>query len=88
MILEVERVQRNLELIRHGGEEAIFIFMNMCRSVYDHGGEDSLLDWITLAVPSLPEKERAMVMTALMAACFSVVGERKKPQRPAQMRMH
>jgi hypothetical protein len=66
--LTAELIARHLEFLRHGGEEAIALFMELSRQIHRHGAEDGLQDWVTIAAPALPERERNEVLVMLMCS--------------------
>jgi hypothetical protein len=80
----------DLETLRHGGQEAIALFIKVSRRVHERGTDDALKDWITIAAPALPEAERGEVLLWLMSAFLDVsyelqvrpgsIGVRKPPE--------
>ena len=56
---------KDLELLSHGGAEAISLFMDMAGRMRQ-AADDALHDWVTLALPALPERERTEVVVMLM----------------------
>ena len=66
MKLTEEHLLEDLELLRHGGAEAISLFMEMARRMHK-AADDGLQHWVTLALPALPERERAEVVLELMS---------------------
>jgi hypothetical protein len=66
MIITEERLCLVLDVLRHGGEEAISLFLKMSMRLYQTAHPDALRDWITVATPVLPEKERNEVMIMLI----------------------
>jgi len=65
MAIPESLLQSDLEILRHGGHEAIALFLDVCRRLHQAGGDESLKNWITVAAPVLPEAERAEVLTFL-----------------------
>ena len=63
-----ELIAMHLETLSHGGEQAIALFMELSRLIHQHGAEDGLQDWVTIAAPALPEKERNEVLVLLMCS--------------------
>ena len=61
-------ITRNLDALSHGGKEAITLFLEMSRRLHKEGAEEALRDWITIAAPALPEKERNEVLVSLMCS--------------------
>lgn len=66
MIITEERLCSALDVLKHGGEEAILLFLEMSMRLYQTAHPDALRDWITVAAPVLPEKERNEVMVLLI----------------------
>ena len=66
MKITEELLKNDLFVLNHGGQEAIFLFMEMSRRYHESGGADAVKNWITLAAPALPEAERGEVMVLLM----------------------
>ena len=64
--LTEEHLKADLEMLSHGGGEAISLFMTMSKRLHESAGEEGLRDWITIAAPALPEKERAEILIHLM----------------------
>ena len=67
MRLTEESLLRDLELLRHGGAEAVALFMDMAQRLHQMA-DDALHAWVTVALPALPERERAEVVLLLMIA--------------------
>lgn len=67
-VITEELILANLDTLSHGGKEAIILFMEMCERLYDEGKKGALQDWITIAAPALPEKERNEVLLMLMCS--------------------
>jgi hypothetical protein len=67
MTLTQEMLEKDLELLRHGGAEAITLFLEMA-SLMRHAADDALQHWVTLALPALPERERAEIVLMLMTS--------------------
>ena len=59
-------LQTDLEVLNHGGQEAISLFLEMSKRLHEAGEAEALHDWIVIATPALPERERGEVMTLLM----------------------
>ena len=71
MTLEVltrELITMDLDVLSHGGKEAITLFMEMSKRLDQEGENDALQNWITIAAPALPEKERNEVLVMLMCS--------------------
>jgi len=77
MAIKEQHFQSDLEILRHGGQEAIALFLNTSKRLLETGSDDVLKNWITVAAPALPEAERAEVLTLLMSAYLS--GRREMP---------
>ena len=73
--LTAEFISLHLEILRHGGEEAIVLFMELSKQIHHHGAEDGLQDWVTIAAPALPEKERNEVLVMLMCSHLCLDGQ-------------
>jgi hypothetical protein len=71
VLLTEELLQKDLELLRHGGGEAISLFMEMSERLYEAGAEPALQSWITIAAPALPEAERGEVLALVLNAFFN-----------------
>jgi hypothetical protein len=76
-MMTAERLARNIELMRHGGKEGTDLFLRSAREILEFSGDGALQDWITLAAPALPEKERTVVLAALISSMF-------KPAQPTE----
>jgi hypothetical protein len=68
MALREKDFQSGLETLRHGGHDAIAIFVKMSRALHESGTDEDLRNWITIAAPALPEAERGEVLLMLMNA--------------------
>jgi hypothetical protein len=73
--LTAELIIRHLEKLSHGGREAIDLFVEFGKHIHRHGAADGLHDWITIAAPALPEKERNEVLLMLMCSHLALDGE-------------
>src|SRR6476469_8240861 len=51
---------------RMGGSDAVTAFVENCVSVHEAGGGDAVSKWVTVALPELPEPERAALVTLLL----------------------
>ncbi len=67
-VLTRDLITMDLDALCHGGKEAITLFMEMSRRLDEEGAKDALQDWITIAAPALPEKERNEVLVMLMCS--------------------
>jgi hypothetical protein len=79
-ILTEQLIMRDLETLGHGGMEAITLFLEMSKRLHEEGAKDSLQDWVTIAAPSLPEKERNEILVMLM--CSHLFSSAKKSGAP------
>lgn len=84
MRISHKKLVHDLEVLRHGGDEAVELFLEMGRKFLHEGGIDYLESWIGVASPALPEATRHVVMSALLRALFSertvhVELEQKRP---------
>ena len=70
-----ELIIRHLEILSHGGREAIDLFVELAKHIHRHAAADGLQDWITIAAPALPEKERNEVLLMLMCSHLAFDGE-------------
>jgi hypothetical protein len=71
-VLTEELIMMDLKTLNHGGIQAVTLFMNMSKRLYEEGTKDALRDWITIAAPSLPERERNEVLVTLMCSYLSL----------------
>jgi hypothetical protein len=73
MQLTEDTLRTDLAVLSHGGQEAISLFLEMSKRLHEAGDAEALRDWIVLAAPALPEKERGEVIVLLMYGflCFS-----------------
>jgi hypothetical protein len=49
-----------------GGSDAVTAFVENCVSVHEAGGGDAVSKWVAVALPELPEPERAALVTLLL----------------------
>jgi len=66
MQLTEDILRTDLAVLSHGGQEAISLFLEMSKRLHEAGDADALRDWVVLAAPALPEKERGEVIVLLM----------------------
>lgn len=66
MKITEDLLRADLAMLNHGGPEAISLFLEMSRRIHEAGQADALRDWIIVAAPALPEKERGEVIMLLM----------------------
>jgi hypothetical protein len=79
-VLTRELITMDLDALSHGGKEAITLFMKMSKRLHEEGAEDALHDWITIAAPALPEKERNEVLVMLMCS-YLLLGSQRRAQK-------
>jgi hypothetical protein len=60
----------DLEILRHGGPEAVTLFFEMAAKCYDKGGDEYLRFWVGAASPALPETDRHAVLVGLLHMLF------------------
>jgi hypothetical protein len=70
-MVSAEVLERDLEMLQHGGVEAVSLFMEMSEKLYERGGPDMLDCWVTIAAPRLPEAERNAVLSLLVRTVFA-----------------
>lgn len=70
MKLSEQQLVHDLEVLRHGGAEAIGLFMEMARKCFEKGGTDYLSNWVNVATPALPEADRHSTMTLLLRVLY------------------
>ena len=79
-----EKLLRNdLAVLNHGGPEAIALFLEMSRRLHEAGAAEALRDWIVVAAPQLPEKERGEVIALLMHGYLHLVDRIPVPRSRA-----
>jgi hypothetical protein len=66
MKITEEVLRTDLAMLNHGGPEAISLFLEMSRRLHETGEAQALRDWIVVAAPALPEKERGELIVLLM----------------------
>jgi hypothetical protein len=72
MLIKEMHLQSDLEILRHGGKEAIAVFMKISKCLLASDTDDALKSWITIAAPALPEAERGEILLFLMSAFLHV----------------
>jgi hypothetical protein len=80
-----EMIRTDLDLLNHGGEEAISLFLEMSRRFHEAGNAEGLRDWIAVAAPALPERERSEVITLLMYG-YLYMNYQLQPKAPDRRR--
>lgn len=68
--LSEQQLRHDLDLLEHGGADAISLFFTMAAKFFNTGGKEYLEHWVTAATAALPEKDRNAVLLALLAALF------------------
>ena len=66
MTISEELLQSDVEVLGHGGQAAIALFLDMSKRLHETGSPEALRDWIAIAASALPAAERAEVMFSLM----------------------
>ena len=79
-LLTEKLIMMDVKALAQGGEEAITLFMEMSVRLHEAGGRDALHAWITIAAPSLPEKERNEVLVMLMSS-YLFLGSQTQEQK-------
>ena len=74
-------LRTDLEVLNHGGQEAISLFLEMSKRLHEAGEAEALRDWIVIAAPALPERERGEVMTLLMYGYLYLNYQMKPPNQ-------
>ena len=83
MQITEERLRNDLDVLNHGGQEAISLFLEMSRQLHETGNPEALRDWIVLAAPALPEAERNEVIVLLMYGFLYMNYQVAPPSREA-----
>ena len=79
--LTEQMLRADLDVLRHGGQEAVTLFLEMSQRLHEAGKGDALHDWVTIAAPALPERERAEVMTLLMYGYLYMNYQMQPPEK-------
>lgn len=66
-----DELTRSIDLLRHGGQEGVDLFMRIAKTLLLSAGETALESWVSIAAPALPEEERNLVFTALLTSTLS-----------------
>lgn len=66
MKITEDLLRTDLAMLNHGGPEAIALFLEMSCKLHETGQAQALRDWIVVAAPQLPEKERGELIVLLM----------------------
>jgi hypothetical protein len=67
-VLTEDLIMSCLDILRHGGKEAVTLFIEMSKRLHERSETDALQDWVTIAAPALPEKERNDILVKLMCS--------------------
>jgi hypothetical protein len=62
----MEEAKELLKILRLGGSGAVTAFVENCVSIHEAGGGDAVSQWVAVALPELPEPERAALVALLM----------------------
>jgi hypothetical protein len=62
----MEKQKELFNTLRMGGSDAVTAFVENCVNIHEAGGGDAVSKWVALALPLLPEPERAALVTLLM----------------------
>jgi hypothetical protein len=68
--LSEQQLLHDIDLLQHGGAEAISLFFTMASKFFNTGGKEYLEHWVTAAASALPESDRNAVLVALLGALF------------------
>ena len=60
----------DLEILRHGGPEAVTLFFDMAAKCHNKGGDEHLMCWVGVASPALPEADRHAILVGLLQNLF------------------
>jgi hypothetical protein len=55
-----------MERLAEGGGGALLLLIEVGKQMHDRGGEMALKDWVRVALPMLPEPDRAELVSMLM----------------------
>ena len=81
MRITEELLRIDLAVLNHGGPEAISLFLEMSRRLHEAGAVEALRDWIVVAAPQLPERERGEIITLLMHRYLDLASPIAEPSR-------
>jgi hypothetical protein len=62
----MEKAKELLKILRLGGSSAVTAFVENCVSIHEASGGDAVSKWVAVALPELPEPERAALVALLM----------------------
>jgi hypothetical protein len=63
--------EKVVDLLRMGGLGAVTAFIENCVSIHEADGADAVGQWIAVALPLLPEAERAALVATLVDSLLS-----------------
>lgn len=86
-MITTEELTRTIDLLRHGGEEGIDLFLQVARRLLLSAGEAGLESWVSIAASALPEEERNLVFTALLRSVFDAQ-QAAEPDAPLPTTLH
>jgi len=66
--LTQDLITMDLETLSHGGQEAVALFLEMSKRLHTDDDVCGLHDWVTVAAPALPERERNDVLVMLLSS--------------------
>ena len=84
-VLTRELITMDLDVLSHGGKEAIRLFVEMSKRLHEDGAEDALHDWITIAAPAIPERERNEVLVMFMCSHLYLNRRKRSEGSPASV---
>lgn len=64
----MDLTKKVVEALRLGGSNAVTLFVDTCLTVRQDRGSEAAARWIDVALPLLPEAERAEVVAVLVEA--------------------
>lgn len=70
MRISDKKLLHDLKVLRHGGDDAVHLFLEMGKQCFDKGGTECLHNWVSVASPALPEADRHVVLTSVMRVLF------------------
>ncbi len=70
IVISADQLNRYLEILGQGGGDALALFTDVGRLLYEATGDEGLVNWVTAAAPALPEDDRNKLIMALMRVIF------------------
>jgi hypothetical protein len=61
-----EEFAAHLETLRHGGLEAVFLYVDVARDFYERGDQERASSWIGTAIVAIPETDRPAALRHLL----------------------